>query len=186
MSLPPPVLQLALVVVAGVSAGYDIRFRRIPNWLVVAGLLVGLVFNIFLLGWAGLRSSLLGMALALLVYLPLYGLRGTGAGDAKLMAAIGAILGPYNWIAVFLLTALTGGAAALILVVVNGRARRTLENMALTLRELAFFRAPYRANPALDVSHANAVTLPHGAIIVAGSLEFLFAAGALTSWARQL
>ena len=71
-----------------IAAVYDIRFRRIPNWLVLTGLVLGLGLNTFLFRWPGARASLLGIGLAFLIYFPLYLLRGMGAGDVKLMAAI--------------------------------------------------------------------------------------------------
>ena len=128
------------------------------------------------LEWAGLRSSLMGLGLGLVVYLPLYVLRAMGAGDAKLMAAVGALAGPMNWLGIFVLTAITGGLAAVVLVTLRGRVQSTLANMASIFQQLAHFRAPYTENPALDVKDSRAVTLPHGAIIALGSIEFLVAA----------
>lgn len=176
MNYLPPVLQAVLAVVVLIAAYFDFRWRRIPNWLVLSGLLVGIALNAFLYEWAGLRGSLEGLGLGLLIYLPLYALRGMGAGDVKLMAAVGALVGWRNWIGVFMLTAITGGLVALLLVVLRGRARSTMANVGSMFQQMAHLQAPYTGNPELDVKNPKAVTLPHGVMIAVGSIEFLIAA----------
>src|SRR5215831_17994976 len=109
MTLASQWVLLSLVVAAGV---YDILYRRIPNWLVASGLAVGIALNLFLFGWTGLKSSLLGIGLAMAVYFPLYLLRGMGAGDVKLMMAVGAIVGPGTWFGILIFTGILGGVVA--------------------------------------------------------------------------
>jgi prepilin peptidase CpaA len=179
MSLPAPALCVALILVAGLAAGYDLRSRRIPNWVSLAGWILGLGLNAVLFRWVGLRLALLGTGMALLIYLPMLLIRGVGAGDVKLMAAIGAILGPNDWIAVFILSAVTGGAVGLVLIVFHRRGRRTLQNVGRIFRSLARLQTPFSADPSLDVAHPDAMTLPHAAIIGAGAIEFII----LTAWA---
>ena len=83
------------------AAGWsDWRFRRIPNWLTVPGLLLGVAVNSLVWGWAGARSSLLGALLGLALLLPFVMVRSLGAGDWKLVGALGAFLGPQHLIAV--------------------------------------------------------------------------------------
>jgi prepilin peptidase CpaA len=172
----PVIVQVLLGALVGVAAIYDIRWRRIPNWLVLTGLLVGLTLNPLLYGWTGLKLSLLGLGLAMLVYFPLYAVHGMGAGDVKLMAAIGAIAGPDAWFNILLLTAVLGAAIALLLLLLRGRLRSTLWNVGYIISELMRFRAPYLRREELDVNHPTAVTLPHGATIALGCLCFLVAA----------
>ena len=107
----------ALVLVAAV---FDVRLKRIPNWLCATGLVLGLVLNFRFMQFAGLRQAGLGAALALAVYFPLFALRAMGGGDVKLMAAIGALAGPSNWFITFVLTALFGGVCAISLLVIRG------------------------------------------------------------------
>src|SRR5712692_9909112 len=121
----PRVLQAVLVLIVGAAGIYDLRFRRIPNWLVLTGLVLGIGLNGFLFEWAGLRNAAMGFGLALLIYFPLYMLRAMGAGDAKLMAAVGSIVGPGNWIILFVVTAILGGVAALVVLLFAGRIRKT-------------------------------------------------------------
>ena len=79
----PPVTQVVLVLIVLTAGIYDLRYRRIPNWLVLVGLALGFGLNTFLFLLPGLERSAMGMGLALLIYFPLYLLRAMGAGDAK-------------------------------------------------------------------------------------------------------
>jgi prepilin peptidase CpaA len=174
------ILLVLLVVTAGVS---DIRRRRIPNWLTVSGVVVGLTLNTFLYEMPGLMLSLKGLGLALLIYFPLFAIRAQGAGDAKLMAAVGSLAGPANWLGIFVLTALLGGVLGMVLVLATGRCRQTVSNVGFVIRELAYFRAPYVAREQLNVHHPDAIGLPHGAVIALGVMGFLSAAAV---WAPKI
>jgi prepilin peptidase CpaA len=164
------ILAAALVLVAAVT---DIRSRRIPNWLTLLGVLVGLSLNGVTYGLAGVRNSLGGMLLGFSAYLILYLLRAMGAGDVKLMAALGAIVGPENWVAVFIASAVAGGVLAIALMVWTGRVRETLFNTLLIVQELAHFRAPFKRNTHLDVKDPRALNMPHGVAIAAGTVACL-------------
>jgi prepilin peptidase CpaA len=168
---PPVAIALAALVLA--AAAYDLRLRRIPNWLTLGGLIAGFALHAWL---GGRREAALGFALAVAVYLPLFLLRAVGGGDLKLMAAVGALAGPPAWMVMFVLTAVLGGVAAVALLVVRGGLGRALGNVLHILGQLARFRAPHRERPELDVASPRAVTLPHGAAIAAGVLLYLAAA----------
>jgi prepilin peptidase CpaA len=162
----------AMVLVAAI---YDWRFRRIPNWLTLSGVLVGIGVNWFLY-WDQVRyprTALLGLGLAFLIYFPLYLIRGMGAGDVKLMAAVGAIVGPANWFGIFVLSNILGGIAAVLLVMSKGRLWSTLANVGFMLNELVHFRPPYLRKEELDLSSPKAAKMPHGLAIAFGSLAFL-------------
>jgi prepilin peptidase CpaA len=176
VNLPPLAIRVLLVLLVIAASFFDIRKHRIPNWLTLAGVLLAVALNSFLFEMAGVWYSLKGLGLAFAIYFGLYLLRGMGAGDVKLMAAVGAAVGPYNWLGVLFLTAVTGGVAALILAVSKGRLRKTFANMSLLLLSLRHGRAPYRDNPELDVQNDLALRLPHGVVIAAGTLAFLAAA----------
>ena len=171
-SLPLAILLLlgGIVLIAGI---YDLRFRRIPNWLVLSGFTLGVALNVVFYGMVGLRQSALGMGLALLIYFPIYLLRGMGAGDVKLMAAIGAAIGPLNWLGVFFFTGVLGGICGVALLLCKGRLNQGLWNITFILRDLVHLRAPYKGNRELDVSSPRAVRMPHGAVIALGSFAFI-------------
>ncbi|HXE12301.1 MAG TPA: prepilin peptidase [Bryobacteraceae bacterium] len=169
----PIVLGASLVALVTVAAIYDLRFRRIPNWLNLSGLMLGFALNAVCFHLVGAKNAGEGMLLALAVYLPLYLLRGMGAGDVKLMAAVGALVGPGNWFQIFVATALMGGACAGIFALAKGRLGETLCNLHFLLRDLISFRAPYRTNPQLDFRNSGSLGLPHGVPIALGSFVFL-------------
>jgi prepilin peptidase CpaA len=178
--IPPGVEAILLTLVLG-AAVYDVRYRRIPNWLSVGGVLVGLAMNTFLYqGWPGLRLSLLGFAAGFGVYLVLYALRAMGAGDVKLMGAVGAMVGWENWFGIFVITAVIGGAMGLILVIAKKRFTKTFFNVGVILNEMRAGRPAYLAREELDVKNPKALGLPHGAVIAVGTLFFLAVAAHFT------
>lgn len=171
--IPPPLpagLFAITVLTVLMAAWHDIRSRKIPNWLVLAALLAGCLGQGLLLGWPGVRSGLLGMVVAFGIYFPLYLLRGMGAGDVKLMAALGAMLGMAHWLPAFALTAVFGAVSGLCLAAAKGRLRSTLFNTGYLIRELISFRAPYLTHEQIDVGHKSALRMPHAVSIAAGTL----------------
>jgi len=127
---------LLLISLLGLALGYDVATRRIPNWLVLAGLLAGLGWNFFGTqatgGHAlGVGNSLLGALTGLALMLPFYFLRAMGAGDAKLMAAIGAFIGPMPVAGAVLLTFIAGGLLALAAALWSRSLPRVLDNLRL-------------------------------------------------------
>ena len=100
------VVQFAFVAVFTIAAMVtDLRSRRIPNWLTVSGLVVGIVFHTVASGWHGTLFALGGFAVGFGVLFVLWSIGGGGGGDVKLMGALGAWLGAKLTIAVFLLSA---------------------------------------------------------------------------------
>jgi prepilin peptidase CpaA len=169
----PLIVRIGLVALVLSAAVYDFRYRRIPNWLNLSGLILGFGLNVLSFQLYGVTKAAEGMLLASAVYLPLYFLRGMGAGDVKLMAAVGALVGPRNWLEIFLATALMGGAAAGLLALIKGRLTDTLCNVYFLLKDLLCLRAPYRTNPQLDFRAPASLSLPHGVLIALGSCMFL-------------
>jgi prepilin peptidase CpaA len=123
------IFAAVLVLIAGAS---DIRSRRIPNWLTLSGVCAGLALHGATGGFNGFKLSAMGMLLGFGAYLALYCLRAMGAGDVKLMAAVGAIVGPAGWISVFVATAIAAGLLSLGLVIIKRRLRETLWNAFLS------------------------------------------------------
>jgi prepilin peptidase CpaA len=173
MQTLPLALKVLLIVYVLTCAAYDLRFRRIPNWLNIAGLSMGLILNVLLLHWTGLLDSGCGLMLAVIVYLPLYLLSALGAGDVKLMAAIGAIAGPRDWFYIFLATCLAGGVLGFCVAVAKRRLNETLLNTSSLASSLIHFRAPRMATPSLSLADPKALKLPHGFSIAVGAIAFL-------------
>jgi len=155
-----------LIPLAAVITYYDVRYRRIPNLFVLATLLSGLTLNAFFGGWAGLGASVAGCALALGLMLLLHVLGAMGAGDVKLFAAIGSVLGVHLVLPTFLVVALTGGVLAAYSMLRAGAVRTTLVNvLRIFVGLLPGWQMPRFAVPA-DRRH----TIPYGVAITFGAL----------------
>ncbi len=171
----PPIMQVVVATLVIMAGMWDWRTRRIPNWLTLSSVILGIGLNAFLYHTAGVWFSLKGLGLALLIYFPLFLLRGMGAGDVKLMAALGAIVGWQNWLGILIITSVFGGIAALVVVIMTGRLRKTLENIWFIGLSIRKREAPYASNPELDVRSDRAMRLPHGVVIAFGTVAFLAA-----------
>ena len=90
----PNVIIAILFIPLAIAIIYmDIRYRRIPNKLVFATLMSGISLNCVFRGWHGLAASLEGMLLAFVVMFMLHLVGTMGAGDVKLFAAVGSLVG---------------------------------------------------------------------------------------------
>jgi prepilin peptidase CpaA len=170
----PVLLKIIIISIVLLAGAYDARYRKIPNWLCLSGIILGLAINTLLSGWAGLGAAALGFGLAMLVYAPLYLIRGMGAGDVKLMAALGAIAGPHDWFGIFICTALVGGLVSLTAIAIKKRTGQTLMNLTTILSELLQFRLPAKTDVRLDVRNPSALRMPHAINIAAGCMAFLY------------
>lgn len=157
----------------------DWRTRRIPNWLTVSGFFVGLAVNSILGGWHGAVMSLEGAGLALGILLPLVLLRGFGAGDWKLMGAIGALVGRQPMLLVLLVSIVISGIMGLIQVLLTGRVKTTLRNMLFLVKGFMIFGL--RANPEISLDNPTLVKLPFGAAVAVATV-FIFT---LSHWATN-
>ena len=174
LTLPPPGVAVVLLIVVLAAAVYDVRSRRIPNWITVSGVALGLGLNSFLYrGLPGLLFALKGLALGFGLYFLLYALHAMGAGDVKLMAAVGALVGWEDWFGIFIVTAILGGIMAGLVMVMRGRIKKTVWNLGYILGEMKHGRAAYVTREELDVKSPKSVGLPHGAVIAVGTVFFL-------------
>ena len=163
-----------VALVAGVT---DWRSRRIPNWLTVPGAAAGLILHIFYFGWAGAKSSLEGLGLAMLVLFPFVLLRAFGYGDWKLVGASGAILGVEDLWTVFFVAAVVNALIALGMVIGQGRLRRTLGNIGRIFGALLRLRVP---DSSISLDNPETAKVPFG---IAWALALVGCAGAkLWGW----
>ncbi len=160
------------------AAWMDWRTRRIPNWLTVSGFLAGITLNSILGGWHGARQSLEGAGLALGLLLPFVLMRGLGAGDWKLMGAVGALMGWRAMLFVLLVSVLLAGLMAIIQMAVTKRVKQTLWNLVVLAKGLVTFGL--RANPEISLDNPTLLKLPFGvAVGVATVFSFI-----LMHWQR--
>ena len=123
-------VAVPVVAVALLAARADVRTRRIPNALTGPAIMLALLAHFWYEGFPGLRSSLVGMLVAGGLLLPGFVFRFTGAGDVKLMAAIGAWLGFPAALMATLFAFIAGGLVALVVAARRGIVRHTLWNTA--------------------------------------------------------
>jgi prepilin peptidase CpaA len=112
------------------AAAIDVRTRRVPNALTLSLAAAGLAFAVAGIGRVTVLGALAGMAIGFALMLPGHLFGATGAGDVKLFAAAGALLGPAATATAFLYTALAGGALALLVAAQRGRLQRTVHGAA--------------------------------------------------------
>lgn len=157
------------------AACMDYRTHRIPNWLVGWGSLLGVVLSWLYppfhqtSAWWPIQGLVMGLAL----FLPFYLLGVMGAGDVKLMAMVGAFIGPSHVLWAALYTLVAGGVLALVWVLVRGTVGRLVRNLS-TLFQLSFISLAQAGPPTLQVSAAaSAGKLPYAMAIAIGTLTYL-------------
>jgi prepilin peptidase CpaA len=171
---PSPIATTCLVAFVIMVAVSDMRSRRIPNWLTVGAVSVGLVTSVMVGGPSAILGSLAGLAVGLAVFLPFYLARGFSAGDVKAMAAIGAFVGPKGallagaWI---LLVGSIGGIALLIRLGGPAAVRALRDRwLARVCILVATGAAPGIEPPAADPARHR---FPYGVAIAAGTVTSL-------------
>jgi prepilin peptidase CpaA len=161
---------LLLLPLTAVITYFDVRYRRIPNLFVLATLVSGLIINFMAAGLDGLRASAGGCLLGFGMMLVLHVFGAMGAGDVKLFAAVGSVLGTGLVPETFLIVLLTGGVLAVYTIVRNGTALATLTRVLQIFVGLL----PGWQIPRFDVPADRRHTLPYGVAITLGSLISLF------------
>jgi prepilin peptidase CpaA len=165
---------ILILLLAGAAVS-DYRIHRIPNWLVVSGALFGMIYNAVLAPYPhnNILFPLAGLGLGLLLFLPLYLVRAMGAGDVKLLAMVGAFLGPGDTFYAALATMVVGGVLAILFVLMRGTARRLLYNLG-SLFQLGFLSMAGGSKPNLQIgADVSAGKLPYGVAIAIGTIGYL-------------
>src|SRR5687768_10453719 len=160
-------LTAMLVIGAGVAATVvDVRRRRVPNALTMGLASVGLVLAMAGFGTVTIGSALGGLALGLALLLPAHMFGATGAGDVKLLAAFGALLGPADVFDAFLRAAILGGAMALTVALWRGRLRETLYGTAMLVTTRSRTVTAMIEHPAANNRFPYAPAIACGAVLV--------------------
>ena len=168
--------RIAVLILLLIAASvFDYRSQRIPNRLVQLGVLFGLIYNIAFPPYrdAGMLWPFAGMGLGFLAFLPLYLISATGAGDVKLMAMVGAFVGPFDMIGILLCTMAAGGVLSLLLVLARGTGGLLLRNLTALLK-LGFLSGQAGIRPDLSLNaDASAGKLPYALAISTGTIAGL-------------
>ncbi len=162
------VLPASALICALLGAIFDVRSRRIPNLLTVPAMLAGLALHLGSGGWREMLSSFCALLVCGLVFLVFYLAGGMGAGDVKLIAAEGCILGLGNAASLLVLTAIAGGVLAVMYAGKHGRLQQVCGNVAALAAHHS--RQGLNPHPELNVLNAQTLRLPYALAIAAGCI----------------
>ena len=157
---------LFLIPLAVIIGYHDVRYRRIPNAFVLATLAAGIAINAIGGGWQGIFSSLKGCGIAFVLMFMLHLFGAMGAGDVKLFAAIGAVIGSQFVLPTFLIVVITGGLLAAVSIV---RSRTVITTMHRVL-QIFVGMLPGWQMPKFAVPANRSYTIPYGVAITLGSI----------------
>ena len=164
--------QLAAIAIAIVAAACDLRMRRIPNLLTFGAAATGLMYHLSSGGPWAFGGSAAGWMVGALVFVVPFALRGLGGGDVKLLAALGAWIGPGDVLWLALYTGVAGGAMAVVVALANGYLRRAFDNVWLLLCHWRI--AGLKALPELTLDGSSAPKLAYAVPILAGMVAVVW------------
>ncbi len=144
----------------------DVRSSRVPNFLTFPLAVIGIGFHTFSDSGAGIVFSLSGLGLGLVLLLGFYMYGGMGAGDVKLLAAVGAIVGPLNVFVGFLIATLLGGLYAVAVMIWHLGLSRTAERIMTLFVTLVFMKT----NVASSLEETSLPKLRYALVIGLGTL----------------
>lgn len=165
-------LNIFVGILLTLACATDFRTRRIPNVLTLSAAAGALLFHLATGGWAAAGWSLAGLFLGAVLFFPMFALRGMGAGDVKLLAAVGAWLGPGQVAMVALATSIVGGAIAIVVALAHGYLRKALTNLYLIL--VHWRVAGVRPLPAVTLEKASGPRLAYAFPIAIGTVVTLW------------
>lgn len=161
------------VVVLLIAAVIDIRSRRIPNWLSLPFLVIGLVLSAWRGGLPGFESSIEGIGLAVAIAGVLCFLRGMGMGDLKLFAAIGAWVGPEQLLVALVATGIAGGFLAIGYALWHRSLGKSLDSTGDLLA--GFGKTGFRPHATIALDNPQALKMPYAPAIAIGTMFSFFA-----------
>lgn len=175
-------ILLMLITAAGF---FDLKERKIPNIITFTGVLVGIFFNIITSGWSGFLQGILGLLAGLAIFFLPFAMGGMGAGDVKLMGAIGALMGWRFSVMTALYSAIVGGIMVLFHLLHTGKLRETLKKMLYTLINnllqfvirLGYNETVYKAHEKFSEKGHDykKIYIPYGVAIAGGAVLVLIA-----------
>lgn len=164
------IIFLSIILIA--AAVNDLRFQKIPNLLTYPAMAIAVGCHVVMNGPDGLLFSAGGLALGIAVFILPYLMGGMGAGDAKLMGAVGAIIGARGVFIAFLFTAIIGGVYALILVLIKRQHFKDFFTRHVTTLKTFIFTQQFIPIP--DDQNEKKPKLCYGIAIALGTLFSVF------------
>lgn len=170
------------VLVPGVvwASWIDYSQRRVPNWLNASLILLGFVVQAYFHGAAGLLAGLGGLAVGLGVLIIPWLMHGMGAGDVKLMAAIGVWFGPWMTLIAFAAGAIIGGLLASVMIMAGGKVRQAAANLGVIMVKCTSRETLFSEFGSAKSFGTTSSLLPYGVPLTIGSLLVL--SGQVFGW----
>ena len=160
------------LLLGGLACLFDVRTRRIPNWLTFGGAALAFGFAVATHGLGGLVAGLEGWAVGFALFVPMFLLRGMGAGDVKLLACLGAWVGPHDALWMGLYAMIAGGVMAIGVALATGYARKAVSNIWMLLQ---YWRVMgVRPVPELTLATSRGPRLPYAIPIAAGAVAAIW------------
>ena len=166
------VTTYVVLLVGAIACITDIRYRRIPNVLTFGAAAAAVVFHVFMTGASGFLLALSGWAVGLLLFLPFFLLGGMGGGDVKLLAALGAWIGPGDviWLAIY--TSLAGGVLGVGIALSRNYLGTALRNIWAML--VSWFLVGPRPVASMTLADSKAPRLAYAVPMMIGTVVTLW------------
>ena len=164
--LSDPVVFTAVSGSAATAAIVDLRTRRVPNWLTLGVAATGLALAAAHVDGVRMTAALEGLAIGLLLMLPGHVIGRSGAGDVKLLAAVGTLLGPRLTVLAFMYAAIAGGVLAVLVAVSRRRLQHSIAQLT-RLMTTGGANVSEIERPSADNRFAYAPAIAVGAILAA-------------------
>jgi prepilin peptidase CpaA len=174
--VPQEVIWLVTVVLVE-AAVIDGLKLKVPNWLTFHFAVGGLAFWAWFGGGVGLLTSLEGAVLGLALLLPLYAIGGMGAGDVKLLAGVGAWVGPMVTLGAFVASAVVGGLMAIVMIAWTGQYIRHWAMFQTIGNEILSVRNPAKLSEIAAARKPTMLLLPYGIPMAVGSIAYFVWSG---------
>jgi prepilin peptidase CpaA len=163
---------LPVLALAAAACVTDVTSRRIPNVLTFGAALGALLVRGWLFGATGVIDAAGGWITGFVILFPLFFVRGLGAGDVKLVAALGAWLGPGDALWLALYTAVAGGVIGIVYAMYRGYLRTAFSNLAVIGNHWMY--SGFRPVPGLTLDNAERPKLPYALPIFIGAVLTLW------------
>jgi len=159
--------------ILAVAVYFDLRYRRIPNALIVVGLAVAAIVALQGPALAGVMAATGGLLIGGAVFLPFFALRMLGAGDVKLMSLVGAFVGSGDIWLVLLYTFLAGGVLGSLSIVASGRTLSFFSGFRRWIMSLPLLKDA-DSEPLMEIAGRSVLRIPYAVAIAAGCLVWMF------------
>jgi prepilin peptidase CpaA len=164
-----------IILIPGIlyASWIDYSQRRVPNWLNATLAAGGLIMQAAYFGWSGVGDGMLGLLVGFGVLILPWAVHGMGAGDVKLMAAIGAWLGPWLTFLAFAVGAVIGGVVAVVMILSTGRAVHAYTNLQTVMSKFRRVDTAFSEFGGAKSFGDSSQLLPYGVPLTAGTIGVL-------------